>query len=1370
MRSFVFPRFFIFFIILILLLASLVALLPTIISTEWGTRQTTAIINRFIPGKVEIKKLNIHWGHGQLAEGIALYDPKGHSVLGLDKFSTEATLWQLIRGSTHLGYTQLQDLNASIVTDEKGISNLQLALGTPIKGYYRVIPPSTILLSNINADLYLFTQEIPLAAHLTGSTKQGDLVGTFDIDTSLKGLQFSHWNELSRDAQKFLSIEGSKEAQVKAKIVNFPVDLLDRLVALKKPELNGIFRAILGDKFNLTADKEPSFEGLAFNISLLSPLMQGDVKGKISQGEFSLQEPGIFHFNLTPELLNPIVKQRFQLLDQTRLEVIFDTLSFPLSFLEGQAPVDPCLLGFKAHTQLQHSQIEVFPLGEMKILDFKVALESLACEKTISVHAIGKGQQGQEPFNIQFESTLNKPTTFRELISQLKKQTQSTLTINHLPIDLFNSYLGNRPGMVKALIGSHLDIALAINTKENESTTLMTNLQTESIAIKQAQFKIGKEIYLTAPMTIQCLLSNEVGQLMGLENVVLEKPCPLIATIQQLTLPLSSAQLDRGKIQANVLAPLVEISKKTSIGSIQLHDLQLKIEGRSLSQVNAQLFTRISGNELDNPYLLLMGNRTQLHMTSNLKFHPTEGLEISQIKTKIEGQNALVQAEGKMTPTYNFILTAPLEMKYQLTPETLQGLKIANLNQIHLKNSPWIHLKANPFQFNLKDMNLALLTIEGLLDLDRLDLQDAIGNLAILEQLSLPWTINGPANSIRLNLKGLAHTDHSQKPSQLAANLTLERWLNEGQYDLTHLKIETETHLIGVPVSLFNTLISKGDLTPLLGSSLDIELKTLIDSDQQAPGYWDMNIDSSHFHAKARLKFGQAITLYEAVNNAADLRWTLTPEGYQHLKQMFSESTNRSMTLLEPITFKGTLSQLYLPLNTGSFLKEGKVQIELATNETKWKELTNPAQSQSIKMNASLQSDNLADHFSFVATLSNHEAALVHLNGSVAQWIDQEGAVALKQANMKIDFNAKGLPTPMIRPLLFLDLAAQKKLEVVIGEHLDAQVRLELNQMNGTILSEIQSNRSYASLDGQIKQGILILNKPLEWEIQVTSALSKAFLSESIPFFSTAFSSDEPIKLIIEPQGFSIPFIPFELNKATIQKGKILLGKVHFYNAGDLNNLLNILKPVSSDRLTIWFTPLYFQMNQGKFIAKRVDMLIAYQYPLASWGTFDLNSRQLNMVLGLNAQSLKSAFNIQGLDSNSMLQIPIVGNNGDIQLDKKKATARISALMAQSQGSAEGRLLGTLLEFVASDNYLDSHPPSPTTQPFPWHNEVEEEQPIVRQQPSQELDQTIEEHLPQQISENSSDSKKHRKKKSKDSVLKEIGKEASSYLLEFLNK
>ncbi len=1334
-----------------LFLVLLVLLLPTLASTDWGKRQLNALINFSIPGRLEIRKLNLKWRKGQSIEGVLLYDPQGNPVLGFDKFFTEATLWQLLNRSTHLGHVQLLDLNASIVTDEKGISNLQYALGLATEESSCAISSSTILLSDINVDSYLFTKQEPFSIHITGFTHQGDLTGSFKIEASLKELTSNHWEELGQAAQNLLSIEGSKDVKLQAKIINFPVDLLDCLLALKKPNFNRIFHTFLGDKINLTIDKEPSEEGVGFQISLLAPLLQGNARGEISQGQFSLREPATFYFNFIPSLVNTLTDHHLQLLEPTRLNFTLEKFSFPLAFLNSiQSQDDLSKFELKAQTYMPSASMILPSSGKMEVLDLKVFFDSSAHAKTLMVQIQGQAQQDQNLFDFCFDSKLGKPSRSKNLLEQIKNGGEFSLKAHHFPLKVLNFY--SKDQLNELVIGSHANFEVMAKHIESDAFDLVVSLETPHVKMDQAHFKIGAKAIEGDPFTAEYLVSPLILKyLIGSENFVLQQPCSLWIQVQELHFPLANPL--KGSIQAHLSAQHIQISDLVSQNLAQLQNLQLQLKGQPLLDLlTARLSTQATLTDPKGYPLSILGNQIDLNLSSQLNINLQHGLEISQFKTECKTPEAEISLVGKITPDNQLILTAPLEIRYQLQPKILETWNIINQHQLKLHNSPRIYFSTEPFQLKLKEIDLETLAFKGMITIDCLDLKDALNHLSTIEQIEILYTMDTPQNVLQIDLSGIAYTSTNQrsKSSQLSAHFLIQSWLNQGKYDLTHVKMEAITHLIGIPTSLMSVVTSQ-DLAPFLGPTIDIELKTLVDRQQQSPGYWDMNIDSSLLHAKARIKFDEALTLYESPNYSAEFRWTLTPEGYQLLK--LGSSSSHYPVLLEPVVLKGLLSHLYIPLkNKDSWLDGGSFDADFITNETKWKESVNSSMVHSLKMITSLQSKNLIDHLSFRVEMRSEEKPILLLNGLISHWLDQTQQVNLKQASLDAKLETQQFPIALIHLFHPSDSSYSRYLSAFIGDYLNTQAYIQLHHLDGSLAGQMQGSRGHISLDSQLNKGVLVLNHPLIWEGYLTPELSQAFLSKNVPFFSTAFASEKPIRIIIDPQDFSFPLIPFNSKDIHLEKGIIHLGKIHFRNEGEIKTILNWLKPISSQAFTIWFTPLHFNIAQGKFILQRLDMLVANTYHLASWGKMDLNSYKLDMILGLSGQSLHEAFNISGLSPDDMLQIPIKGKKGKIKIDKKKATARLSAVVAQAQESKEGKLIGSILKLASHD---DSKPPAPITQPFPW-------------QSVQLKDNT--ESIPQIIEQNSEKKTTKKHKQRSDDLIKEIEKKASSILLDLIHK
>jgi hypothetical protein len=136
-------------------------------------------------------------------------------------------------------------------------------------------------------------------------------------------------------------------------------------------------------------------------------------------------------------------------------------------------------------------------------------------------------------------------------------------------------------------------------------------------------------------------------------------------------------------------------------------------------------------------------------------------------------------------------------------------------------------------------------------------------------------------------------------------------------------------------------------------------------------------------------------------------------------------------------------------------------------------------------------------------------------------------------------------------------------------------------------------------------------------------------------------------------------------------------------------------------------TPTYFSIKDGVVKLERADMLINDRFPLAAWGNVDLGNERVNMVIGLTGAAIANAFGLNGIPKNSMLQLPLKGPLNGPSIDKAKAAARISSLVAQGQGGPHGLVLGTVLD-IASGGFRDGSVPNPTTQPLPWANMLEE--------------------------------------------------------------
>ncbi len=1290
MRAFA-SRLLILMIILLVICGVLTVLLPTLASTDWGRKQVVYWINHSIPGSVEIRRLDLHWGKGQEIEGFLLKDPEGQAVLEIEKFSTEGTLWQLLNKSTHLGFTLLQDLNAVIVTDEKGLTNLQRALGVEANQETHPLSPSTIILSDVQAESYLFASR-PLSAHIKGLTRQENLNGSFEINLALNGLWASNWDELKHDVHHYLSLEESKESKIQAHIVNFPIDLIDRLAAFQNPQLNGLFHSLLGDRLNLNLNKEPSEEGLAFHLTLSAPLMQGDIKGILKPQVLALNEPAIFHLNLMPELINPFIHDHLELLKPSHLEVVISTFSVPLDFFDKEATVDPCLLTFKAELKLPETHLDVNQIGDLKILNLQANLHSAFCDKFIQMEVIGQAQQGNNPFDIHFTSTLNEPKNFYELIQQVRQSMHSTLTISHLPLKMIPFFQHHPEWNEK--IGPYINAQFEMHPKEKEQWVGNLSFQTSHIILKEAQLNIGKEISLTSPAQMNWSLSSDcLRTLLNAEELVFDQPCSLQFVLKKLQIPLDDPQLTKFQLESSI--PHLSLPKLLTGIFAQVDQFLLKIEGQNLQRFHTDLTSQFALFTPEGNASPLIPEPLTLQYTADWVLGK-ESIEMPSGKLQLKNAITQIQVDGQLHAGHVFELTQPAQIQYTLSPSAFQSL-----NHLLQKNWPLVQedipftLKIQPTEFDLNDFSFPNLYVQGLLKAKKIVLKDTSGDLPVLEDIVISWVIDFPRNNIYSNLKGLAYAQKDAKPSQISTRLQF--WLTPGHYDPFHTHSEIQMNFAGMPTSLLNILLGSEDLSPIVGPIIDWDFKAFFDPTLEKLGYVDLNLDSAHFHVNGRFKLDNKIALYE-FHKLPAFRLTITPQSYQYLKKIFNIQDERN--LAAPVTLTGTFSNVDFPIKE-SWMNQGILDFELSTTDIQWQNISTPA----WKVEARISTENLSHHLNFFA--QTHSKPPLTLEGNLTHIFDNKGHLSnWKEMGLNAKLNSQQLTPEFAQSLFPLNSTQKQKLQALFGHTFDIQAYFQLQNLTGPIQASARGAQGYIQLEGQLNKGILTLDKPLEGSVEMTPLFSETFLAPNVPLLNTAIGAENPITFTIEPSHFFCPLIPFQLEKIRIEKGNLTLGKIRFRNEGELNAILNLIHPLKDPYFTIWFTPIYFELERGVLSLKRMDMLIAKTYPLANWGIINLMTHQANFVLGIPGQTLQYAFGIQGLDENYILQIALHSANGKVEVDKKKAMTRISSLVAQTHAGKKSQLLGNILDKALSEKGGESYPPS-TTQPLPWQGEFQ---------------------------------------------------------------
>jgi hypothetical protein len=642
-------------------------------------------------------------------------------------------------------------------------------------------------------------------------------------------------------------------------------------------------------------------------------------------------------------------------------------------------------------------------------------------------------------------------------------------------------------------------------------------------------------------------------------------------------------------------------------------------------------------------------------------------------------------------------------------------------NKLSLSNAHFqINQLKSPLNFEkLAEGDFSQLNLSGRLTCDSVSFNQNILAMPkmIVRNLDLPWKINAGANEIKWGVNGGLHLlNKDDIEGILKGEFRLINWLDQNKLNFKNSEIFATVSSEKFPVILLEALSKRNDLIDLFGPELDYQAHANLKGSEQWMGTIDVTSATEGIRSKAALKIGNNITLLHA-DQPATIEMTLTPKRFDILRKMLRKSPSNadSLELLGVTKITAVINSLDIPwrgspqaVDGAKALSKMGIVASLAVEKFQVSDHSRRQQMAFENLTARFNSASLNQKISFqiATTETNHHAANdIIVNGDIRNAFSDTGEINL--ANLALNFEAKSkrLPASLFCQVACLEEDVRNKVEALFGDVLETDIKVQLQQMNGQVQATVNGSNGNISMDAQLNKGVLTLNKPAEATITVTPLLGKSILQDVIPILSGVISAENPIKISIDSKGFSIPLKPWDLSKVQLGQAEIDLGKMTFSNEGQLGTVFDLLKPSVNEKLTVWFTPIYLSMQEGTLKIKRMDLLMLSVYPLALWGKVDAIKEKIDMRIGLTGKALNQAFGISGMDKNYMMQIPLKGKMGEASIDKSKAAARISALIAQSKGGSHGLLLGTLLE-IAGGGLTEEQVPASTTNPLPWSLDV----------------------------------------------------------------
>lgn len=1324
--------------ILLIILATFISLmvlcaavLPTAISSKWGNDKLIGMINQQIPGSLSVERLSLSWFGPQELHGTLLKDAQGEPILSLKKGMTQSSLFQLLLNDLSFTGLTIDSLNGTLSTDAQGNTNFEKALNK--KCCQPTLPnkdkPITIMFKNVNALINLGPSgNNQLTVHLAGETSQNTQSGKFSVDAQLKGIAPRQLLNMDPQALEHLRATGQAEFKMNAEIVNLPVALVDQFVALKRPELAGLLQEALGQQLNLTLNQITTSKGLEFTLNANSAQMTTSIEAAVND-LISLKKPLTASFKVTPQLLAKLVAATktplpWRLKSPATAELIIDSLQYPVNLLENHslAHLDITPLTLNATLKLQPSSLSNGDTLTIDILQFIARIQTEANKPTGMITINGQASHNGQTFAIDLNVNVVKPKKLSDFTNDFFRNLSIQGDLKSLPIEAIDAQLGLNHQLTEA-VGNSADISISLQSEKNKLLAAL-RLKSDFLDIPNFSLVIGKEITLNKPVIAKVYISPKFIEKFAFEGNSnaprLRDTASAVIKINRLyfpwqSIPVTSFFPDFIALDADMTFSSMLLTQ-LPFGNVALNDLNLHISGESLSQADCIASCTFSPIEEGLLYDVL-GEQTKITASTTLSLAPNQTAAIDSLDLKIASNLARMNMTATLRENNMLTLTAPAVIHYTLTSAALRSLGVSSMDNFLIQHDTPLELKISKSKIPLNLNELSALAIAGDIKVKDLSLSHRLDQAipqAFLDKLDIRWALDIAARAIRFDFNGDTRLGQQQDQGAFSGNAVIDNWTQLGKtFDFNQAVVHFKAKAYKLPAAFVGAFIKETDLTPLIGDSFETNLSADIDLGSKALGSLVVDLRSELLAGSANFTFNNGVFLNNATQ-PAQFDLTLTPRGYAALRQQLGQGMS-DLALSEPAQVKLRLRSLSIPWQPASSqpIPFWQSAIDADIYIDKLVGVDNQTQNQVAlnAINGRIYSENVSQHTAFNLyaegqTNSNLQTSL-NVIGALEKGFSDSGTINRNGLSLNLDATLTNLPIPLLCQFACLDAKMGQKLDAIIGPNLNAKIKAQLQHMNGPIFIEMKGMHGHTILDGQLYNGTLTLNNNFYAELTVTPQLGRHVFQDLIPFLSGMLGSDQPIKLAIAKEGFALPLQQFTIENISIGSATLELGKVRFSNEGQLAKVLSLLTTASANEVMVWLTPTYFSLNNGLFALQRVDMLISDRYPVAAWGKVNIPADKVNMVIGLSGAAISKAFSVPGIKNSYMLQLPLRGTMKNTSIDKSKAVARLSALVAQSQGGPQGLVLGTVLD-IASGNFAEESPPAPTTQPLPWSAMMDE--------------------------------------------------------------
>lgn len=1270
----------------------LISLAPSLLSTQFGSKFMLSVINQQLAGSVKIETLSLSWFGEQSLYGISFRNTSGDLAISIEEFSTEWSLFDaLVSGDYSLGKTRLHKLEADVsISDEQPSPAVASEPEPePVAKLKQALIPTDLLPADLLVDFQLSDAKITIRAAGKQDVVIADLKASIERSNSNEGMKFQ-LSGRSRQGQMSGSFRGhgrlagvfsanpkstdeGARAEIEFVTSDLPADGIDAMLGQQ-----GLLATALGDKVNLKLVANLSGRTQDIEISMDSPNLHFGASGRVEAGEFSLREPAILVGTMTPELftrLAPATRSSgLRLKSPLNLQLTVARLDVSVSELEPANVAIKVRLESLTPTGLTGDPV----LGDLDLtglratlgtdnlaesIDFEFELGLVQAAITTTVKLAGKA-----------EALIDQQ--FRLHTDRLQLNAEASLEA--LPTALADRLLA-QGNLFSELFGPRVDLVVNSSSKGSAQGTINIRLASERLSITDIELSADQNLSLIKPVVARGILTKGLLRQVIAEDqaLLLGADLPVTVTLESFTMPRPQAgqsfwQPAKASLDLTLATGSLELTQVPQLGDLIVGGLEMRLSGASLADLRVTCVARLSqADSAGAPGEFTNAAPLRISLEAVSGISPDLQLAATDLSLQIDHQKIACQVKLRIAEDLASLqLAEPANLKLRLTPELLASFAVSPPTWPTGVDSVPVSMTLSSLSLGLGSDMAAGMQLAG-----KISLEQALAmQTASLDQFEIAFAFNGTNASASIHVDAKATLDGQEVPGVLSVDATLSQLLNAGELAMRDATVDASLRVDALPTALIEELAGQDlDLAAVLGQSLDLDIRAELSNLDAPSGQIRAKIESKNFTAEAAIALGESIEL----SGPARLSLVLTPRAYDALtkgdNQGADAAANRSITLAENATIEAVIASLHWP-NADATDPETKwsVQATLSSEQIRLTNQSSGATMTIAQISATANSVDLAKalQIEVSANFSDQPPAAeqqhFNLDAKLSKLLDADGRLDPDHLTTDLQVELRALPVALLDD--FID--SDGLLLAVLGERLDLSATSTLQGMAGPLHLELEASHARANLDGYIVDMTLHLSKPLTAELDTSPELGQKLLAHVNPFLK-GIRKTGPLKLQIQPDGFSLPLQDFTLAKLEIARADIDIGQVTVENDQLLQGLLSLAKRRSTENTTAWFTPAVIAIQSGRVnFLRRLDILFDRNFHVATWGTADLTSGRYQQTVALTQDSLARYFKLEHLDPNDMFRIPIQGSTDLPRIDFTSVAADMARLQAEERAMA----------------------------------------------------------------------------------------------------